>query len=45
MSNARAFVGSLRGLMWDWQDVAFAVVLVMLMSLPWVRLIVLAAAR
>jgi len=45
MNSARAFVGNLRGLMWDAEDVAIAVVLVTLMSLPWVRLIVLAASR
>jgi len=45
MNSARAFVGKLRGLMWDAEDVAIAVVLVTLMSLPWVRLIVLAASR
>ena len=45
MSKARAFIGDLRGLMWDGEDVAAAVVLITLMSLPWVRLIVLAASR
>ena len=44
MSKARAFIGDLRGLMWDAEDVAIAVVLITLMSLPWVRLIVLASA-
>jgi hypothetical protein len=45
MSNARAFIGNLRGMMWDAEDVAMAVILITLMSLPWVRLIVLVASR
>ena len=45
MSKARAFIGSVRGLVWGWEDLAIAFVLLMLMSLPWVRLVYLAATR
>jgi hypothetical protein len=45
MSKARAFLGNVRELMWNWEDMACAVVLVTLMSLPWVRLVYLAASR
>jgi len=34
-----------KALKWAVEDVAFAVVLVTLMSLPWVRLVVLAASQ
>jgi hypothetical protein len=45
MNSARAFIGNLRGLVWNAEDLVIAVVLITLMSLPWVRLVVLAASR